>query len=162
MVKKPKNKDQEATKPGIQDKLAGRIAKGILLVQRRFAFLLNNKANQLSTGMKKIYLLLFCLVFGGFSAYILLTVFRNEKTLPRSIKPDQVSFPKHINPESEFQHKIIVSEDEMQRIQRFKKYMDSLKASESGKIRHDNLMKDRPGLMDSIQLIEQIYHQQKR
>ena len=50
-----------------------------------------------------------------------------------------------------------VSEVEYRRIKRFRVYMDSLARSPSGKTLYDSINSSRPGLMDSLQLIEQLY-----
>ena len=50
-----------------------------------------------------------------------------------------------------------VSEAQYRRIKRFRVYMDSLARSPSGKTLYDSINSHRPGLMDSLQLIEQLY-----
>lgn len=55
-----------------------------------------------------------------------------------------------------------VSEAEYRRIKRFRVYMDSLARSPSGKTLYDSINSHRPGLMDSLQLIENYYQQLKQ
>lgn len=52
-----------------------------------------------------------------------------------------------------------VSEAQYRRIKRFRVYMDSLARSPSGKTFYDSITSHRPGLMDSLQLIEQLYRE---
>jgi hypothetical protein len=47
---------------------------------------------------------------------------------------------------------------EMDRIKRFARYLDSLQASPSGKARYDSLVRLRPGLIDSLKLIQPLIH----
>lgn len=54
---------------------------------------------------------------------------------------------------------ILVDEDTWQKIQVFKQYMDSLRLSESKK--YDSIILSRPGLMDSIAMVEELYYSQK-
>lgn len=53
-----------------------------------------------------------------------------------------------------------ISAEELGRIQRFRGYMDSLARSPSGRLYHDSLVRIRPGLMDSIAVVEDIYQRQ--
>jgi hypothetical protein len=52
-----------------------------------------------------------------------------------------------------------VSEAQYSRIKKFRVYMDSLARSPSGKTFYDSITSHRPGLMDSLQLIEQLYRE---
>jgi hypothetical protein len=155
---KSKNKGDNSV---MQDKVAKGIAGFLLSVQTRFASIMNAWTNQLSTGAKRFWLVIFCLVFGGFSIYAFIGAFRNNENSSRSIKPAQVSFPKYYHQQE--LHKVpTVSKNDMLRIDRFKKYMDSLQRSKNGKGIYDSIIKARPGLMDSIKVIEQLYYSQSK
>lgn len=54
----------------------------------------------------------------------------------------------------------IVAKEEYEKIQRFRQYMDSLERSPSGKKLYNSILINRPGLLDSIILIENIYQSQ--
>jgi len=50
-----------------------------------------------------------------------------------------------------------VSEAEYDRIMHFRKYMDSLATNTTGKEIHDSIITNRPGLMDSLEIVENYY-----
>ncbi|WP_144371973.1 hypothetical protein [Pedobacter xixiisoli] len=45
---------------------------------------------------------------------------------------------------------------ELQRIRTFRKYMDSLYSSETGRPTYDSIMEARPGLLDSVKALEKL------
>jgi len=47
--------------------------------------------------------------------------------------------------------------EDVKRIQKIMAYFDSLRTSESGKLRYDSMMRSRPGLADSLNQLKQIY-----
>ncbi len=68
-----KRKEQQAA---VNERLAERIAEKILSVQSGIAAFLNGKTEMLSTMGKEIILLVFCLVFGMLSLWILISAIR--------------------------------------------------------------------------------------
>lgn len=157
-----RNKAKSDTgKSPVQDKVAKGIAGFLLSVQTKFASFMNARTNQLSVRAKRFWLVVFCLVFGGFSIHAFIGAFRSNENSSRSIKPAQVSVPKYYD-QKEIDKDPFATENDMVRIGQFKKYMDSLQGSVKGKAVHDSILKARPGLMDSIQLIEQLYYSQSK
>jgi hypothetical protein len=158
---KRKVKEQNITKSAASDKVAGKIAGFIVKVQTKFADVMNRNFSGISTRRMKIILFLFCLVSGGLSIYYIVNaVFTHDKK-NNSFKIDQVDVPKHYDKTGdELTHpQIFVDEETMKNIESFKQYMDSLK-TESTK-QYDSVMLERPGLMDSIKMLEEIYYLQK-
>lgn len=52
---------------------------------------------------------------------------------------------------------VTITKTELERIVRFRRYMDSLARSPTGKKGYDNILKHRPGLLDSLTTIENYY-----
>lgn len=128
--------------------------------QRKCAVYLNQKAEKYSKRYKQICLALFCLLAGGSSIYIAIRAIENPSG---KLRIEKMSVPKYAmegDTISAFQPMPVLTETQYHNIQQFKKYMDSLQTTKAGKIKHDSIMKTRPGLMDSIDFIEQIYLQQ--
>ena len=142
----------------MNDKIATAIAVFLLSLQSRFALVIGTKTNALSMKVKWLWLLVFCLLFGGFSIYEIMGAFRDRG---KTIKPTQISVPKYYD-RTEVLIQSQVSDRDIKRICRFKKYMDSLRGAQEGKIVYDSILKARPGLMDSIQAVEQIYYSQSK
>lgn len=144
-----------------QDKIAKGIAGFLLNIQIRSSTFMNTWMNQLGSNAKRIWLLIFCIVFGALSIYSFVGAFKSDKISHNKIKPAQLSVPKYYD-QNEVQNLPTVSKNDMQRIEKFKKYMDSLKGSVRGKPVYDSILTARPGLMDSVQTIEQLYYSQSK
>ncbi|MCW3106875.1 MAG: hypothetical protein JWQ09_1381, partial [Segetibacter sp.] len=53
-----------------------------------------------------------------------------------------------------------ISKKEFEKIKKFKSYLDSLTKSKSGKRIHDSITANRPGLIDSLSIVENLYQSQ--
>lgn len=129
--------------------------------QERFAGCLGKLTTGLGTRGKMVVLAVLCIVFGGLSLLSVVRVF-----LPRENKklviPGQVAVPKHFDKTGEpyDDEVLVVSPVLYKRLQEFRSYMDSLRVY--SKQVYDSIMHARPGLMDSVFFLEQIYSEQKR
>src|SRR5215831_7772988 len=147
----------------VSDKLAGSIANGFLKVQAGFASFMNKKTDRLTKSGQKILLAGTCMLFGGLSLYTLIGSFRSRHDLPILQRPTSVHVPRHFNHSGDENSRgqTIISESEIKKIHLFENYMDSLARTKQGKMIHDSILSVRPGLMDSIKMIESIFESQK-
>lgn len=161
LFKKRKEKEQDNAKSSMSDKVAGKIAGVGLKVQTKFSEGMNKLFANMPMKNLKMLLIVFCMGCGGYSIYLIANaIFSVDKKQP-SFKVDRVDVPKHfdrtgdeiIPPES------YVDEETYRQLQGFKRYMDSLKTNKS-KL-YDSILIARPGLMDSVLVLEQIYNSQK-
>lgn len=129
----------------IPDKAATHIADGILKSQRWFANTLESLTNKWNQKQQWIFLYAVCLVFGGLSIAGMVNSFKIEAN-PHRIMPKSVSLPKNIYKANK---PFLITENEFQKVQEYKRT-------------HPNLLKERPGLFDSLLLIEQSYYSQKK
>lgn len=134
-----------------------KINAAIAVRQRKWADLLQRKTRGYSRRTLTLLLILFCLVFGGSSVYTIWQTLHSKDTkLP--IYP--ITVPQHIGntlDDSLRKKDNWTGSPEYARIQRFKNYMDTLSKSRTGKATYDSILKARPGLMDSIRMIEKIF-----
>jgi hypothetical protein len=142
----------------LKDRIATAIAGFLVSLQSCFAQAIGAKTNALSLKAKWLWLFFFCLLFGGFSIYVFVGAFRDRRN---AVKPSQISVPKYYD-RTETRIEPLVSDRDIKRIYSFKKYMDSLRGPQEGKIVYDSILKARPGLMDSIQAVEQLYYSQSK
>jgi len=129
----------------IHDKAATGIANGILRSQHWFANTLESLTNKWKQKQQWIFLYAVCLVFGGLSIAAMVNCFKmgaNSNTL----MPKSISVPKIIYKGDQA---YLITEEEFQKVQEYKR-------------KHPNLLKERPGLFDSLILIEQTYYSQKK
>ncbi len=143
----------------LMERVANRIASVMLSIQLRFAVFMDSKTSSMSTKAKWLWLLVFCLVSGGFSIYALLGTFKQHQN---SMKPSQLSVPKYYDRMASKTNGQPVSEKDIEKINAFKKYLDSMRLSSKGKIWYDSILRTRPGLIDSIRAIEEIYYSQSK
>ena len=156
-----KRKTQSPVKENpAQERLASSIVSACIRFQQRWADFMQCHTERLSRNGKLIVLSLFCLTAGSLSIYLIASSVTSRKAssfavihlkkLPYTVKSG----------DENTKALVIVSKAEYERIQRFRFYMDSLARSPSGKQLHDSILIHRPGLMDSILLIENIYQSQ--
>lgn len=154
------SKKYKHTQANGNDKVAGKIAKGILSFQTLFANAMHKTFRNTSVERLKISLVVFCIGLGGYSVY---TIY--EAIMPNSSKTgfqiDHIQTSKHItHNEAGYKTEMaFVSDKTYQQIIRFKHYMDSLKHINNKQ--YDSILHTRPGLMESVRMLEEIYHSQQ-
>ena len=129
----------------IADKAATGIANGILKSQHWFAYTLESLTNKWKQKQQWIFLYVVCLVFGGLSIAAMVNSFKTGAN-SNTLMPKSISVPKNIYKGDQA---YLITENEFQQVQEYKRT-------------HPNLLKERPGLFDSLILIEQTYYSQKK
>jgi len=132
--------------------------------EQKVATFLNRKAEGLSTKGKKWFLAIFCLVFGGISFYLVIHTAISKSSRSAAIEPSAISVPQHMNKtgEENLYPGVLVTEEDMKQVRVFKLHMDSLRLSTSGRAMYDSILKARPGLMDTVSMLEQLYLLQQK
>lgn len=128
----------------IPDKAATSIANGILKLQRWFANNLEGVTKKWKHKQQWFFLLGVCVLFGGLSIAAIVNSFRQSAN-SNTIMPNAISIPKAIQNNTNL---CLITEKEFQQVQSYKQ-------------QHPDLIKKRPGLFDSLTLIEQSYYSQK-
>lgn len=129
----------------IADKAATGIANGILKSQRWFANTLERLTNKWKQKQQWIFLYSVCFLFGGLSVTAIVNSFKVPENA-KALMPKSITVPKNIYKEDKA---FIITENEFQKVKEYKRT-------------HPNLLKERPGLFDSLILIEQTYYSQKK
>lgn len=128
----------------VNEKVANRIANGILKMQTGFANYLCSITKKWDQRNQWTFLILVSLIFGGLSILAIVIPYQLTKDqsyiFPISITPSKTT-PVH-------QDEYTITENEFQKIQKYKTV-------------HPNLQVDNPPLFDSLNLVEQIYYSQK-
>lgn len=143
-----RKRKKKAKENPLQDKVAGSIAGGLICLQTKFSNLMSKLFMNMKAKRIKMWLVMFCIISGGLSIYFFISALIAKPKA--TIKIDKVKMPQHVD-QSGVEIKVIPVPDEVfQDIQDYKKYMDSLGEP------------IRPGLLDSIKIIEEIYVQQQK
>lgn len=96
----------------------------------------------------KIIMIVFCLLSGGFSIYLIGHAIMGKTS--NEINVDPVDIPGNYDKTGENLSEQVVDSTTFQEIQEFKK-----------SVYYDSVITIRPGLADSIKMLEEIYHSQK-
>jgi hypothetical protein len=159
-LSKKKVGQEQRGQPSVQDKVAAGIVEKCIRVQWKWADYLQRKTEILSPGAKKYGLALFCLLSMGGSFYLVRESFSPGDQRPLFASPIPPSLHYRKTGEESTRSFLLITKDEFQRMKRFRHYIDSLSRSASGQITRDSLLSLRPGLMDSLQVIERLYQLQ--
>lgn len=154
--KRKKNNPQ----PG-KDKIAKGIAGMILKIQNGFAKFMSKHVEKVSASSLKFILIMFLLAGSGLSIYCVVEAFtKREKS--KAVKIDRLSVPRYYdkNGDESTPSDFFITKKEHEEIQGFQKYMDSLHHSKKGFRIYDSIMLNRPGLLDSVNQLEELYQQQ--
>ena len=110
-------------------------------------------AGRLSISQQKIVFIMLCLLCSAYSSFLIVegfTVIKNTKAIP----VNSISTPDSRKP-------IIKSDgdesDEIARMKHLLFVMDSLKNTPSGKPQYDSIVRYRPGLLDTLKMLEEYY-----
>lgn len=144
-----------------QDKLAIRIAQSAFKLQRLFSSFLACRAASLSSRSLKAATFIICASWIAISTYFIVTAFTKDiphqsfafskiKTMP--LAQAHKRGPSYIHPN--------ITVKEYAALENFRNYMDSLRRNLNPA--YDSILSVRPGLMDSVQLLEDIYNHPKK
>lgn len=137
--------NRQINKEALTDKAANGIAKGILKTQSGFEKYMRSLSKNWKGKQQWIFLYFVCLIFGGLSIVTIVNPFRVKDT-KSSIIPKSIAVPNSIHQQ---RNGFAITETEFQQVQEYK-------------AKHPNLQKERPGLFDSLSLIEEVYYSQKK
>lgn len=163
LLYKRKQKDKETgDKVTVSDKVAGKIAGLGIKLQKLFAEKMNRVFMKTNFKRLKLILILFCTTTGGYSIYLVVNSIISSDKIQKGFEVQQMDVPKHFNKagDEELVPEDYVDGETWRQIKQFRNYMDSLK--QNAKNEYDSILQARPGLMDSVQMLEQIYLSQKQ
>ena len=158
-----KRKKTETTETDVSsDRILRQMVNTCLRLQNCWAQWMSRKTKHLSRRTLLLLLLAFIVLAGGYNIYLIRQSFSGNQANVISITP--IKKPGYIlqTGEAISQPDMVVSKTYNQRIVRFRGYMDSLIRSPAGKAVHDSILISRPGLLDSIRVIEEIYQSQTK
>ncbi len=156
LFKRKRKEDTQVT----EDSIAKGAASIYLRLQTRWAKWMEKRTESFSRRNWTLLLILFVMLTGGYSTYLLVSSFTAKAGKAFTITP--IRKPGHLTETGDAKADAVpVSETEYRRIHNFRMYMDSLARSPSGKATYDSITYRRPGLMDSLLYIDNYYQQLK-
>ena len=139
---------KEVKENPLQDKVAGKIAGGFIWLQTKFSEWMNKIFAGMNKKKLKVILIAFCIVSGGLSIYFFVDALVSKPKT--TFKIDPVKMPQHFDRAGDEVMEGVMPEDIYQQIQGYRSYMDSIGEP------------IRPGLQDSMRILEEIYLQQQQ
>lgn len=150
---KRKNMQRADDCHGAVSKLAGLLVEKVLVIQKMWANWMNRKINHYPAKTKRTALIGMVLFVGVYCCYLLISSFSGSplETVeqPGKIMPGII----HKNDDA---IQIDLDTAVQQKIVAFRHYLDSLNQTEAGRKEKDSLLKARPGLIDSLTLLEEL------
>lgn len=148
---------RQAQDDTLTDRAAKGITKVILKMQKSFAAFMGKQAGRISASSLKFLLVIFFVTGTGLSVYCVVEAFTEKKI---AIKVGRIQVPKYYEGNDEtVQPGVSISKQQYGEMLGFQSYMDSLKQTNLGT--YDSIVACRPGLLDSVKVLERIYEQQK-
>jgi hypothetical protein len=146
-----KRKKEHKVQAAVQNYLMQTIIK----VQRRWADKMQQIASRWSIRRKKTYCIVFCVLSGGYSVFVLMQTFMSK---PPEVSVRQVTTPQKIAlpPSSEALPRLSVSDTIAYR--HFRKVIDSLSQTTEGRQQLHDFFQQRPGMVDSLKMLEKWVH----
>lgn len=133
-----------------------------LRLQIKFADWLERKTAHWSRRSWTVILIFFTIATSSYSIYVMVDSFSEPDV--SSIPITRIVKTRNIiqNHEIMDQLKVVISKEEYIKTIRFRKYMDSLGRSPTGKKIKDSINQNRPGLLDSLDKVDKYYHLQNK
>jgi hypothetical protein len=153
-----KNNTRNDAMESIKSSLWQKIDQANLRLQHKCAQWLERKTSHFSPLNWVVILFSFIVFTGSCSIYLIVTSFSGNTTKNITVTP--ISKPTNLVPLKEEDTLLnpIISKTELEKIIRFRRYMDSLGRSPTSKKMHDSIVLYRPGLLDSLLILENYYN----
>lgn len=160
VFKKGSAKKGPEVQVSMQDRLAVKLAGLVLKLQAVFARKMDRLFGKVSPSRMKRLLFLFCAATCLLSSYFIIKALKSDGGHD-SFRVDQSKTPGFFDKtgEAPIDGGIPIDEESFYKLQLFRRYMDSLKLSDPS--RFDSIQRQRPGLMDSLATLENLYYSQK-
>lgn len=141
----------------LKDKIAQSVAIFLVRVQQSWAGWMNRQSDRCNPKLRGAVLIIFLMAMAAISVTMIMGGFKSSYKIIAGT--GAISMPTV----KQAQQKRVADgqvDETLQRIKKFRLYLDSLSKTEEGKIKLDSINQFRPGLRDSIKMVERIYKQQ--
>lgn len=154
---KRRKKIPESNDRAISDTLAKEIEKGYLFVQGEWAQWMTKKTAKISLTNLLVIWVFFIAFSGGYSMYLIVTGLSGTGTTNITVTPIAKLLRLSDTDDGIPEENSFISTNEFEKLNHFRIYMDSLARSPAGKKIHDSIVNNRPGLLDSLTVVENYY-----
>ncbi len=144
----------------IKDKLLKQFDEANLRLQYKFAHWLERKTALWSRKSWILILIIFTILTCGSIVYVVIKSFAQSEVNAIRIIPITKSTNSREIDSKTGPLKVSISSSEFEKTVRFRRYMDSLVHSPTGQRIKDSILQCRPGLLDSLTIVEEYYQSQ--
>lgn len=156
---KRKKKIPEASP--LQDKLINGIVGKVTAFQFKWASFMQRNSERFSLRVKKYFTAIIVLFASLYSLYIIASSILQPSKKEYHISTIHIPAYTTTTGDEKLYSNNLIPEKEYNKIIRFHQYMDSLNQTAKGKIIADNIIKKRPGLMDSVLQLKKLFELQQ-
>ena len=117
----------------LKDEVAMKVVKLLLKVQVKFSKVMSSFTKNFSAKKLKVLLVVFCLLGGGSSIYLIAEAIFKDKMQP-ALKIEKINFPKYYDQDPETGR--IINPDSYEALQSFRRHIDSIQ-----QVRFDSVLK---------------------
>jgi len=154
---KHKNNQRQHNRNLKTDKIAVIWANRCLQAQYKVASFLQTKSEKLSLNTKRLIVIAFSVISLSSCVYLVVKSFLGNQNIRLSVTAIKVPEQVVQNEDRQVSPSTGVSKNEFEKVKKFRCYIDSLTTSNSGRRIYDSIRKSRPGLIDSLSIIENVY-----
>ncbi|MDR2272002.1 MAG: hypothetical protein LBF27_13945 [Sphingobacterium sp.] len=152
MIKLNKRKIRDHSEA--RNKVARSVAANIIKAQHIWATWMNRQSQRCPPKLRSALMIIFLMAMAAVSFSMIVGGFdRNPRVIADA---GAIKMPK-VTQHQKSGVTDSATDGALKRIKRVRRYLDSLAATKDGKIKLDNIISLRPGLQDSIKLVEQLY-----
>lgn len=155
--KSRQNQDRHDSK---QQQIAERIISRCQAIQYKASKFLQAKFERLAARSKRLTVIAFCIVGFSLSIYLIIRSFSKQAYKPISITAIRLPKQAVANRQQPHHHVNEITREEFKKIRTFRLYLDNLDHSQQGKRIRDSIILYRPGLIDSLTIVESMYQLQ--
>lgn len=137
-----------------------RMTKAIVIKQVKFAGFLQRKSELLSATSKILILVLFCLISCAYSTHLIMSALKSQSALSNmAVQP--LPMINKTEQDIKSNQAMITRKDHLAML-KLRVFLDSLKQSPNGKVKYEKFVRERAGLLDSINEVERVYRQHSK
>ena len=148
------NKKKASDHSEARNKVARSVAAGIVKAQQVWASWMNRQSQKCPPKIRGAIMIIFLMSMAAIS--ISMIIRGGEKGKRVIAKAGIITIPV-LTPSGSNKPIAGTTDAAVKRIKRYRKYLDSLAATQSGKIKLDSIIRIRPGLQDSLRMVERLY-----
>lgn len=140
-----------------QEAVTDGFLQGCIFLQKKWTVTLGRITENWSNRAKRVFLAVVIVVLGGYSLYIFISTLTSDSHYHLPIK--DVARAPVVPRSNQGNDNPLLSHSDTLKIRQFRKLLDSLRTTETGRKEYERFIQRHPGLLDSLEKVEQMMQQ---